>query len=176
MLLNKLENKIISIADLPRLRQEFKQENKKTVFTNGCFDLIHLGHIDYLLKARELGNALVVGVNTDDSVRRLEKGASRPIKDENQRLIILSAFEFVDFVILFNDDTPLRLIKELEPSVLVKGGDYSPTQKDPNQKDYIVGCNEMITLGNRVQVIPFVSGYSTSKLEQKIIEAHKPNG
>ncbi len=173
MQLNKLENKIISFADLLSLKEEFKRENKKTVFTNGCFDLIHLGHIDYLMKARELGNALIVGVNTDDSVRRLEKGASRPIKDENQRLTILAAFEFIDFVVLFNDDTPLRLINELEPSVIVKGGDYSPTQKDPKQKDYIVGSKEMITLGNRVQVIPFLLGYSTSQLEQKIIEAHK---
>ncbi len=87
--------------------------------------------------------------------------------------MILAAFQFVDFVMLFDDDTPLRLIKELEPSILVKGGDYSVTQKDPDQQDYIVGSNEMIMLGNRVEVIPFVSGYSTSILEQKIIEAHK---
>ena len=173
MQLNKLEHKIISFDDLSRLKEEFKLENKQSVFTNGCFDLIHLGHIDYLMNARQLGNVLIVGVNTDDSVRRLEKGVSRPIKDENQRLMILAAFQFVDFVMLFDDDTPLRLIKELEPLILVKGGDYSVTQKDPDQQDYIVGSNEMIMLGNRVEVIPFVSGYSTSILEQKIIEAHK---
>jgi D-beta-D-heptose 7-phosphate kinase/D-beta-D-heptose 1-phosphate adenosyltransferase len=176
MQLNLLDKKIILIKDLPRLKEELNQENKKSVFTNGCFDLIHLGHIDYLLKAKLLGDTLIVGVNSDDSLRRLDKGASRPIKDQNQRLIILAAFEFVDYVVLFDDDTPLRLIHALQPAILVKGGDYSPTQKDRDQKDYIVGSDEMLSIGNSVEVIPFVCGYSTSKLERKIIEAHKPNG
>lgn len=173
MLLNKLEDKIVSLEDLSILQKEFKRENKKTVFTNGCFDLIHLGHIDYLRKARNLGDVLIVGVNSDDSVKRLEKGASRPIKDEHQRAIILAAFHFVDYVVPFDDDTPLNLINSIKPSVLVKGGDYSPNETNPEKKNYIVGSKETLLLGNEVKVIPFVVGYSTSKLENKIIEANR---
>mgnify|MGYP000256463673 CR=1 FL=1 len=172
MSLKLLESKRISFSDLKRIREQFNAENQKIVFTNGCFDLIHVGHIDYLSKARDCGDALVIGVNSDDSVRRLEKGDARPIKEEHQRVVILSALQFVDYVVIFDEDTPLQLIQELLPDVLVKGGDYSASQKDIEAKDYIVGSTEVREQGGLVKVIPFVPGYSTSSLEKKIIDAN----
>ena len=173
MSFKQLNRKIINPQDLVALSNELKTAGKTTVFTNGCFDLIHLGHIDYLSKAKALGDVLVVGVNSDDSVKCLEKGSARPIKDEQQRLTVMAAFEFVDFVLLFDDDTPINLINNLKPNVLVKGGDYNPNQTDALAKDYIVGSQEMKSINHRVEVIPFVPGYSTSELERKIISANK---
>ena len=99
------------------------REGKKIVFTNGCFDIIHRGHVEYLQKAKELGDILILGLNSDDSVRRL-KGASRPINNETDRAIVLSALECIDYVVIFDEDTPLELIKFIKPDILVKGGDY----------------------------------------------------
>ncbi len=173
MSLKQLDQKIVDGNLLVELREQFEKDKKQSVFTNGCFDLIHLGHIDYLLQAKQLGDVLIVGVNSDHSVRGLEKGLARPIKDERQRATILAALQFVDFVVIFDDPTPIELIKSLVPNVLVKGGDYSPHQKDDTQKNYIVGSKETLGSGNRVEVIPFLEGYSTSKLEQKIIDSVK---
>lgn len=136
-----------------------KAQNKKIVFTNGCFDILHAGHITYLKKAKELGDLLVVGVNSDDSVRRL-KGLSRPINSLNDRCLLLSALEFVDFVIPFEEDTPYELIKAIAPDVLVKGGDYDIED--------IVGKDIVQANGGRVITIPLVEGKSTTGIIDKL--------
>jgi rfaE bifunctional protein nucleotidyltransferase chain/domain len=132
------------------------------VFTNGCFDLLHPGHLAYLEQARSQGEALIVGVNTDDSVRRLSKGAGRPVNPETDRARVLAALTCVDRVVLFDEDTPLELITILQPDVLVKGGDY--------QLSEIVGREVVEARGGQVLALPFVPGYSTSELLRRIRE------
>jgi rfaE bifunctional protein nucleotidyltransferase chain/domain len=134
--------------------------NEKVVFTNGCFDILHLGHIDYLTKAADLGDRLIIAVNTDASVSAL-KGPSRPIIDEETRAMKLASLVFVDAVILFGEQTPLKLITEVKPNVLVKGGDYTI--------DTIVGASEVQDNGGEVEVIPFLEGHSTTSIINKII-------
>jgi D-beta-D-heptose 7-phosphate kinase/D-beta-D-heptose 1-phosphate adenosyltransferase len=126
----------------------------RVVFTNGVFDLLHPGHVDILAAARALGDALVVGVNTDASVRRL-KGPTRPIRNERDRAHVLAALETVDAVVLFDEDTPLELIRLLTPDVLVKGGDYTP--------ETVVGAKEVIARGGEVAIIPLTPGHSTTR-------------
>jgi rfaE bifunctional protein nucleotidyltransferase chain/domain len=133
--------------------------NEKVVFTNGCFDILHLGHIDYLAKAADLGDRLIIGVNTDSSVSSI-KGPSRPIIDEVTRATKLAALLFVDAVILFGEDTPLTLIEAVKPDVLVKGGDYTI--------DTIVGADAVLARGGNVDVIPFLPGHSTTAIIDKI--------
>jgi len=169
------QNKIVDLASAKKKCAEYREAGQTIIFTNGVFDLIHLGHIDYLSKAKALGAKLIVGVNEDDSVRRLDKGAARPIKNAETRCAIMAAFYFVDLVIPFNDDTPLQLIKGVLPHVLVKGGDYNANTRDTNHKDYIVGSNEVIKNGGIVKVIPFLPGHSTTSLEQRILSANKAN-
>lgn len=137
----------------------WKNHHKKIVFTNGCFDILHLGHIDYLCKAADLGDKLIIGVNTDTSVTKL-KGPKRPIIDEESRITKLASLQFVDAVILFDEETPIHLIKNIEPDVLVKGGDYSI--------DTIVGASYILKNGGIVEVIPFLGGYSSTNYIQKI--------
>lgn len=129
------------------------------VFTNGCFDLMHPGHLQYLAEARQLGQRLVIGVNSDASVQKL-KGPHRPIMDETARTLLLASLAFVDAVIIFDEDTPLTLINALRPDVLVKGADYE-------EKD-VVGASEVKSWGGKVALLTFVPGYSTSKIEEKI--------
>ena len=131
----------------------------KLVFTNGCFDLLHRGHIEYLHSARRLGDALVIGVNTDASVTRL-KGQGRPVVPEADRALVLAALGCVDAVTLFGEDTPRELLADLLPDVLVKGGDYTPSQ--------VVGKHEVEGAGGAVEIIPFISGKSTTELLQSI--------
>lgn len=145
-------------AALP-LIQQWKKEGFKIVFTNGCFDLIHIGHVLYLEDAKSLGDKLIVGLNSDTSVSRL-KGAHRPIKDEYSRSHILAALASVDAVIVFENDDPLTLIKDISPDILVKGGDWRP--------DQIVGSDFVISNGGEVRSLRFVEGYSTTKMEEKI--------
>ena len=156
---NKPDNKIQARKALRDIILRLKRQNKKVVFTNGCFDLLHLGHVLLFRKARSLGDFLVVGVNTDDSVRRL-KGPKRPLVDERSRLKVLSELESVDFVVLFDEDTPFELIKELKPQILVKGGDYRLNE--------IIGRN----LVDKVVRFPVVEGYSTSALIHKIVRCY----
>ncbi len=136
-----------------------ENKNKKIVFTNGCFDLLHLGHLKYLEEARLLGDLLIVGLNSDASVRTL-KGDSRPIKDELERKEFLQALKFVDHVEIFSEETPLNLIKKIMPSFLVKGGDW--------EIDKIVGSTEVLANGGEVKSLAFLEGYSTTKLIEKI--------
>jgi len=157
--MEKTADKIKSLQDAKKKVAEWKSKGKKVVFTNGCFDLIHLGHVDYLEKARNLGDKLVLGLNTDDSVSRF-KGPERPLQDETSRARVLAAFQFIDLVVFFNDDTPLNLITELQPSILVKGSDYLA--------ENIVGADVVKKGGGEVKTIDFVPGYSTTRIVEKI--------
>ncbi len=133
----------------------FKKQGKKIVFTNGCFDIIHRGHVTYLKHAKELGDILVLGLNSDDSVRRL-KGPARPVNNEQDRAVVLEALECVDYIVFFEEDTPLNLIKNIMPDILVKGGDYKA--EDVVGKEY----------AGRVKIIDFVQGYSTTSTINKL--------
>ncbi len=155
----KIKNKILSYSQLDELIKQWKDSGEKIVFTNGCFDIIHQGHIDYLAKAADLGTKLFIGVNTDNSVSRI-KGPTRPIQDENSRLMILAAMEFTDAVILFDEDTPLKLIERIIPHVLVKGSDY--------KAEDIVGYEVVTSHGGRVETLDFLEGYSTTAIEKRI--------
>ena len=135
------------------LIMKWKSRGHKIVFTNGCFDLIHPGHIHLLIEAKKLGQKLVVGLNSDQSVRRL-KGSSRPIKDEISRGVTLGAMEMVDLVIIFKEDTPLELIRYIKPDILVKGGDYTLNE--------IIGSHDVMANGGTVEIIPLLKGHSTS--------------
>jgi rfaE bifunctional protein nucleotidyltransferase chain/domain len=153
------ENKIFTLTDLSKQVIRWQEEGHKIVFTNGCFDIVHLGHIDYLEKAQALGQKLVLGLNTDASVSRL-KGTSRPVVNEYARSRMMAAFAFVDAVVLFDEPTPLELIELVQPDILVKGDDYSI--------ETIVGADFVIAKGGAVKTIPLVKGYSTTSLIQKI--------
>ena len=137
----------------------FLQKGKKIVFTNGCFDILHKGHVSYLSEAKKLGDLLVVGLNSDMSVKRL-KGNDRPINNEEDRKYVLSQLKSVDFVEIFNEDTPLNLIKKIMPKILVKGGDW--------KIDRIVGAKEVLENGGDVFSLNFVDGYSTTSMIHKI--------
>ncbi len=154
-----MENKVFTLQDLETLRKTWKEDNCKVVFTNGCFDLIHRGHLDYLSKAKALGDKLIVAINSDLSVKRL-KGKERPIKPELDRLLTMSAFYFVDAVVLFEGDTPKEVIDTLIPDVLVKGGDYIVED--------IVGYDTVTKHGGEVRTITFVEGSSSSNFINKI--------
>ncbi len=144
----------------------WKSNQEKIVFTNGCFDIIHQGHIDYLSKAADQGNRLIIGVNTDRSVSAI-KGNNRPIQDEYSRLMILAAMEFVDAVILFDEDTPINLISKVIPNILVKGSDYKAQD--------IVGYDVVVNNGGNVVTLDFLEGYSTSGIEEKILKGSTSN-
>ena len=143
----------------------------KIVFTNGCFDIIHRGHIDYLAKASDLGGQLIVGINSDASVKRLGKSSSRPLQDEQTRAQILASLHFVSGVIIFDEDTPLELIKFVKPEVLVKGADYDANETNKESKKYIVGSDVVKANKGEVKTIEFLDGFSTSKIEEKIKKA-----
>jgi len=154
MLCNKIKTLPEAIKALKKSRGK-----KKIVFTNGCFDILHVGHVAYLQKAKSLGDILVVGLNSDSSVRRL-KGKKRPVNSQKNRALVLSALACVDFVIIFNSLTPLSLITAIKPSILVKGGDWKT-------KD-IVGGDFVQSLGGRVKSLPYIKGFSTRALIKKI--------
>ncbi len=157
----QLKNKIVSKEDALQKINAQKLRDKKIVFTNGCFDIIHPGHVDYLSQARDLGDLLILGLNTDNSVKRLQKAPNRPINNEQARASVLAALASVDLIVLFDDETPYELIKFLQPNVLVKGDDYE-VQK-------IVGYDVVTANGGKVITIPFLEGFSTTNLIKKII-------
>jgi rfaE bifunctional protein nucleotidyltransferase chain/domain len=150
---------IVDFNEIEKICNSLREQNKKIVFTNGCFDILHRGHIEYLTKAKEFGDVLIVGLNSDTSVQRL-KGKDRPINPESDRARILDALKPVDYVVIFEEDTPLHLIQMVKPDVLVKGGDYKVEE--------IVGSEYVISYGGKVEIIPFVEGKSTTKIIQKI--------
>jgi D-beta-D-heptose 7-phosphate kinase/D-beta-D-heptose 1-phosphate adenosyltransferase len=157
-----IADKLKNLNDLKSECARLKSSGQKVVFTNGCFDLLHPGHTRYLRAARAMGHFLVVGLNSDRSVRAI-KGAQRPIQDQETRAELLSALECVDAVILFDEETPYNLIRELAPDVLVKGGDW--------HEDEIVGADLVKQAGGKVERIPYVEGFSTSGLIRRILES-----
>jgi len=159
---NQLKEKLVSQDQALKELKAWREKNKKIVFTNGCFDIIHPGHINYLSQARDLGDILVLGLNTDQSVRRLNKGSNRPINDERTRAYVLAGLASVDLIVFFDEETPYNLIKLLQPNVLVKGKDY--------EVEKIIGYDILKENGGEVITIPFLEGYSTSSLIKKIIE------
>lgn len=148
------------IVEPESLFQILPQLTPPWVFTNGCFDILHRGHVTYLAQARALGGSLIVGVNSDDSVRRLGKGTGRPINSQSNRMAVLAALESVDMVIGFDEDTPLKLIQLIQPHILVKGGDWAV--------DHIIGGQEVLARGGSVRTIPFLFGTSTTAIVEKI--------
>lgn len=157
--LQVIKNKIVDKESITKLVANFRLKNQSIVFTNGCFDIIHQGHVTYLAQAASLGNRLIVGINSDASVQKL-KGQNRPIQDENSRALIMASLHVVSAVIIFEEDTPLNLIQLIEPNFLVKGGDWELSK--------IVGANEVQSYGGKVLSIPFIDGYSTTSIETKI--------
>jgi len=153
----------VSLAKALEIKKGWRNSGLRIVFTNGCFDLLHPGHIDYLQRARALGDALIVGLNDDESVRLL-KGPLRPINPMPDRACMLAALACVDLVVPFSEETPIKLISALLPDILVKGGDYHP--------DEIVGAKEVRANGGEVVVMPFIGGYSSSSLIQRIVDTH----
>jgi D-beta-D-heptose 7-phosphate kinase/D-beta-D-heptose 1-phosphate adenosyltransferase len=151
--------KIKGVSSLKKEIEAFKAQGKRIVFTNGCFDLLHPGHMRYLYAARQMGDYLVVAVNTDRSVKII-KGANRPIQSQDERTELLAALSFVDAVVLFDEDDPLKVIQRLVPNVLVKGGDWT--------EDKIIGADVVKRAGGVVKSLPFVAGYSTTALIEKI--------
>lgn len=152
MILENIRKKIISFDRIEKQVSDWKSKGETIVFTNGCFDIVHLGHITYLAKAADLGTKLIIGLNSDKSVKKI-KGENKPIMDENSRAIVLASLSFVSAVVVFEEETPIKLIEKIIPNVLVKGGDYKPED--------IVGYN--ITIKNKgiVKVIALVEGYSS---------------
>jgi D-beta-D-heptose 7-phosphate kinase/D-beta-D-heptose 1-phosphate adenosyltransferase len=166
--LSHIQDKVVSLTSLTEKVNSWKHQNQKVVFTNGVFDLLHRGHIEYLAQAADCGDKFIVAVNADASVKRLGKGDSRPLQDEKSRALILAALAFVDAVVIFDADTPFNLISEINPDVLIKGGDYDAEIIDESDKKYIVGSDVVKKNEGTVQVIQFVDGYSTTKIEEKI--------
>lgn len=155
----KIQEKIVDARALSTLRQSLD----RLVFTNGCFDLLHPGHVDYLERAKELGSHLVIGLNSDASVTRL-KGPTRPVNPEKSRALVLAALSCVDFVLIFAEDTPRELIRQISPDVLVKGGDWSV--------ETIVGRELVESWGGQVLSLPLLAGYSTTSIIERIIFLH----
>jgi rfaE bifunctional protein nucleotidyltransferase chain/domain len=161
-MLNKkeaLNHKILEIKTLKQQIKRWRLHSQKIVFTNGCFDILHCGHIKIITEAASLGDKLIVAINTDASVKRL-KGEERPINDEKSRAIVLSALQYVDAIILFDEDTPLELIQDTTPDVLVKGGDYTI--------DTVVGAKHVMKNGGEVVIIPTETGFATTNVINKI--------
>lgn len=153
--LELIQSKIFSQNQISKSIKVWKNESKTIVFTNGCFDLIHKGHIEYLAIAKSLGDKLIIGLNSDNSVKRL-KGEQRPINNQESRALLLASFLFTDAIVVFEEDTPEKIIELLSPDILVKGGDY-------NDKE-IVGADYVKNKGGRVEIIPLVEGYSSSNI------------
>ena len=153
--LEKIYDKILNRESLEEMLNLWRKEGKTIVFSNGCFDILHRGHVEYLSKAADLGDILIIGLNTDASVRRI-KGPSRPVNDEKARAVVLAALEFVDAIMFFEEDTPYNLIKTVQPDVLVKGKDY--------KAEDIVGYDIVTNKGGKVETIELVEGFSTTNI------------
>lgn len=166
--ISAIESKIVSIQDLSARVDQLKLNGQRIVFTNGCFDILHVGHATYLSEAKDLGDVLIVGLNSDNSVKLLNKGTDRPINKETSRAFLLASLTMVDYVVFFEDSNPLKLIQVLIPDVLVKGGDYDPNETNTSSKKYIVGSDIVRENGGKVSIIDLVEGFSTTSIVQKI--------
>lgn len=163
-----VKSKIVSLDEAILKVNAWKMKQHKIVFTNGCFDILHLGHVSYLAQAADLGSKLIVALNTDASVKKLGKGEDRPINKEQERMQVIASLAFVDLVLLFTEETPFETIQALLPDVLVKGADYDPTISDKQNKKYIVGSDLVLANNGLVKVIDLEDGFSTTKLIEKI--------
>ncbi len=169
--MSRLEYLNAKIADPQEAQMKinnWKFKGNKVVFTNGCFDILHKGHVVYLAKAAQMGNKMVVAINSDDSVRRQQKGPERPINSEDSRSIVLAALGFVDLVVVFDANTPQELIEMFNPDVLVKGADYDPNETDSKSKKYIVGSDFVRKNNGSVQVVDLEDGFSTTSIVEKL--------
>ena len=164
---DRIQNKVFDLSEFLTLRTELRNQHKKVVFTNGCFDILHLGHVSYLAKAADLGDFLIVALNNDASVRAQNKGENRPINPEHARATLLASLFFVNAVVVFGQQTPLNLIEMIEPDILVKGADYDASETDIHAKKYIVGAKEVRAKGGRVETIELVPNYSTTAILAK---------
>ncbi|GAB5416608.1 MAG: hypothetical protein Crog4KO_34320 [Crocinitomicaceae bacterium] len=160
-------SKISDVASTRRTMEGWRLKGDRVVFTNGCFDILHKGHVTYLAKAASLGERMVVALNTDNSVKRQGKDDNRPINPEDARSLVLASLGFVDAIVFFDEDTPLNVINALQPDILVKGADYDPNETDPTSRKYIVGSKEVRERGGSVQAIELVDGFSTTSIIAK---------
>ncbi len=165
--LDYISEKIVSLEEAKRRIAMWHMKNDVVCFTNGCFDVLHLGHITYLAKAAVLGKRLIVAVNSDASVKSLNKAPNRPINDEHARMMVIAAIGCVDLVVQFSEATPFETINELLPDVLIKGADYDADEKDSSHPKYIVGSDVIRANGGTVATIDFVDGYSTTSILKK---------
>ena len=165
--LDYITEKIVSVEEAKRRISMWHLKNDVVCFTNGCFDILHLGHVTYLAKAASLGKRLIVAVNSDDSVRLLNKAPNRPINNEQARMMVIAAMGCVDLVVVFNEQTPFELINELLPDILIKGADYDVEEIDKNNPKYIIGSDVVKANGGKVETISFVEGYSTTAILSK---------
>lgn len=163
-----IEQKIMSLADLDKALYRWRLKGKTIVFTNGVFDILHRGHVTLLHEAASLGDVLIMGLNSDASVRTLGKGPDRPINKERDRAFVLAGLTSIRAVVIFNDSTPYELIKHIKPDILVKGGDYDPLQSDSTASDFIVGSDLQNEGGRTTVSIQLVDGYSTTSVIKKI--------
>ena len=154
--MRELNDKIFeNSGDISKVLTKKNLSEKKIVFTNGCFDILHYGHLKLLLESKKQGDLLIVGLNSDSSIKKI-KGANRPINNNHQRSLMLASLSYVDFVVFFSDPTPIKLIKKIKPNVITKGGDYNLSS--------IIGANYILSIGGEVKIIPLVPNLSTSKL------------
>ena len=163
-----ISNKIVEFNQLEHLCQRLKSQGRKIVFTNGCFDILHKGHVEYLAQAADKGDVLILGLNSDDSVKRQGKGEDRPINKMDARQTVLAGLFFINFIVEFDDNTPISLIEMIKPDVLIKGGDYDPSETDKSKRTYIVGKVVVEANGGKVDVINLVDGFSTTGLIKKM--------
>jgi rfaE bifunctional protein nucleotidyltransferase chain/domain len=164
----QVKHKVASVQEMKERILEWKNSGEKVVFTNGCFDILHEGHVTYLAKAADFGSKLIIAINTDASVKRQGKGEERPINPESSRALILASLGFVDGVVFFDEDTPVSVIESLKPDVLVKGADYDADEKDPSGKKYIVGRETILANGGEVKTVALVEGFSTTNIVKKL--------
>ncbi|MEZ4938807.1 MAG: D-glycero-beta-D-manno-heptose 1-phosphate adenylyltransferase [Crocinitomicaceae bacterium] len=169
--MNRLEILQAKVCNLHQAQQKVNMwhaQARKVVFTNGCFDILHKGHLTYLAEAANLGDRLIIGVNSDNSVRSLGKGDDRPINAELDRAFLVAGLAVVDAVVVFDESTPKELIQSLQPDILVKGGDYDENEDNSSSKKYIVGRETVLKNGGEIHTIPLVQGYSTTSIVNKI--------
>ncbi|NND77291.1 MAG: D-glycero-beta-D-manno-heptose 1-phosphate adenylyltransferase [Flavobacteriales bacterium] len=160
--------KIISLSQAEMDAEHWKSNGKTVVFTNGVFDIMHKGHCQYLKEASKMGDRLIIGLNSDASVKRLGKGDKRPINDQDARAFVLSCLYFIDAIVVFDQDTPLEIIQVIKPNILVKGGDYYESETDKSSDKYIVGSDIVKEEGGKVRTIDLVEGYSTTSIIEKM--------
>lgn len=164
----QIKHKVASLEEMTERILEWKNAGEKVVFTNGCFDILHEGHVTYLAKAADFGTRLVIAINTDASVKRQGKGEERPINPESSRALLLASLGFVDGVVFFDEDTPVAVIELLKPDVLVKGADYDADEQDPSSKKYIVGRETIFANGGEVKTVALVAGFSTTNIVKRL--------